>query len=192
MTALKLVFAGSLGTETATAIRAISEIKPLPAEVRPLDHRHLDNGWTPVAMDHGMLTLGDGRTLHLYGTPAGLRFDFPGPIIAQGALGAVLLMDNSRPDPLADLAVCLQAFQSLAVAGAVAIGVGRMNHHPRPALDDYAGALARLRIVAPVLPLDPRDRRDVLRLLQVLFRQIEAMNGDGGTAGPAASAQGPP
>jgi len=173
---LKLVFAGSMGAGKTTAIRAISEIEPITTEVQNTDFVEFDKEETTVAMDYGELTLQGGEKLRLYGTPGQMRFQFMWPILASGALGAVLLIDNSRPDPLADLELYLEAFRSLADAGAAVVGVGRMDRCPQPSLEDYAERLAQLDIVVPVMPADVRRRDDVLDILEVLFQQIEATN----------------
>ncbi|MHB8253488.1 MAG: GTP-binding protein [Acidiferrobacter sp.] len=171
---LKLVFVGSMGAGKTTAIRTISEIEPITTDVYNTDQAEFDKDETTVAMDYGELTLQGGETLRLYGTPGQERFDFMWPIVADGALGAILLIDNSRPDPLADMEIYLQAFRSLADAGAVVVGVGRMNICPQPSLDAYAERLEQLSVLVPVMPADVRERRDVLDVLEVLFQQIEA------------------
>ncbi len=176
---LKLVFAGSMGAGKTTAIRAISEIAPITTEASNTDHTEFDKEETTVAMDYGEITLATGEKLRLYGTPGQARFGFMWPILAAGALGAIILIDNSRPDPLADLEVYLGAFRPLADAGAAVVGVGRMDRYPQPSLEAYAERLGELDIVVPVMPTDVRRRDDVLEVLEVLLQQIEATCGDG-------------
>lgn len=170
----KLVFVGSMGAGKTTAIRTISEIEPITTDVYNTDQAGFDKDETTVAMDYGELTLQGGEVLRLYGTPGQDRFDFMWSIVADGALGAVLLIDNSRPDPLGDMELYLRAFRTLADVAAVVVGVGRMNICPQPPLDAYAKRLERLNVLVPVMPTDVRERRDVLDLLAVLFQQIEA------------------
>ncbi len=188
---LKLVFAGSMGAGKTTAIGAISEIAPITTEAANTDRTEFDKEQTTVAMDYGEITLATGEKLRLYGTPGQVRFRFMWPILAAGALGAVILIDNSRPDPLADLALYVEAFRPLARAGAIIVGVGRMDRCPRPSLEDYADRLADLDIVVPVMPADVRRRDDVLNLLEVLLQHIEAtwaFGDDGGDGGLSFSA----
>ncbi len=88
------------GAGKTTAIRAISEIPSRP-------HRRLttaiasshEKATTTAALDYGEVTLSVGDKLRLYGTPVQLRFDFMWQILAESALGVVLLVDNSRPIP---------------------------------------------------------------------------------------------
>lgn len=171
---IKLVFAGSMGAGKTTAIRSISEIEPILTDVANTDRAEFDKTDTTVALDYGELTLGIGEKLRLYGTPGQVRFDFMWSIMAEGALGVVVLIDNSRPDPIADLEKYLGAFRELADAGAAIVAVGRMDTHPKPTLDDFATALDKLGLLVPVMPADVRRRQDVLDVLEVLFQQIEA------------------
>ena len=176
---LKLVFAGSMGAGKTTAIRAISEIEPISTEVENSDRTEFDKDHTTVAMDYGELTLRSGEKLGLYGTPGQVRFDFMWQIIATGALGIVVLIDNSRPDPLADLTRYLAAFRSHAQAGAVVVAIGRMETHPRPDLGDYSHRLEEMQLIIPMMPADVRNRADVIEVLEVLFHQIEATDDHG-------------
>lgn len=177
--ALKLVFAGSMGAGKTTAIRAISEIEPISTEVGNSDRSEFDKDETTVALDYGEVTLRSGDKLGLYGTPGQVRFDFMWQIVATGALGIVVLVDNSRPDPLADLTRYLSAFQSHAQAGAVVVAIGRMETHPTPNLSDYAQRLEDMHLIIPMMPADVRSRADVIEVLEVLFHQIEATDSGG-------------
>ena len=176
---LKLLFAGAMGAGKTTAIRAISEIAPITTEAANGDRAECDKDETTVAMDYGEITLATGEKLRLYGTPGQARFQFMWPILATGALGVVILIDNSRPDPLADLALYLDAFRTLADSGAVVVGVGHMDCCPRPSLEAYAERLAALDVVVPVMPADARRRDDVLEMLAILLQQIEATSAYG-------------
>ncbi len=171
---LKLLFAGAMGAGKTTAIRAISEIAPITTEATNGDFTECDKEETTVAMDYGEITLPTGEKLRLYGTPGQARFRFMWPILAAGALGVVILIDNSRPDPLADLELYIDAFRALADAGAVIVGVGHMESCPRPSLEAYAERLAALDVVVPVMPADARRHSDVVGMLEILLQQIEA------------------
>src|SRR5690606_37353134 len=110
----KLIFAGSMGAGKTTAIAAISEISPVRTDVENTDRASHQKATTTAAMDYGEVTLAGGDKLRLYGTPGQTRFDFMWKILGKGALGVIILVDNSRPDPLADLREYLQAFHEIA------------------------------------------------------------------------------
>lgn len=178
MSDVKLLFAGPMGAGKTTAIRAISEIDPISTEVENTDFAESSKAETTVAMDYGEITLDTGDMLRLYGSPGQKRFEFMWPLLAQGALGVVVLIDNSRPAPLADLDEYLSAFAPQIGAGRLVVAVGRLDTHPSPTLDDYVEAVARHGSFLPVIGADVRRRDDVVDILEVLFEQIETLAAD--------------
>ncbi len=169
----KIIFAGPVGAGKTTAIGAISDIPVVATEARATDDVALRKSRTTVAMDYGVIMLDGGGKLHLYGTPGQERFRFMWDILATGSLGVVLLMDNARPDPLADLRFYLDAFQDLVTGAAVVVGVTRTDMQPRPSIAAYqTWALAHgLRI--PILTVDARSREDIAMLLKVLLAMLD-------------------
>lgn len=169
----KIILAGTMGAGKTTAIAAVSEVPPIVTDVANTD-RSVDKALTTVGFDYGLLTLDNGDRIRLFGTPGQERFRFVWAVVAKGAVGLVILLDNSRPDPLADLKVYLDGFaQELANMPCV-IGVGRTESHPQPSLEDVSRVLEAQGHVFPILPVDVRQRDDVVLLLDVLLSQLEA------------------
>lgn len=176
MSEIKLLFAGPMGAGKTTAIRSISEIEPISTEVANTDFSESDKAETTVAMDYGELTLDTGDKLRMYGSPGQRRFEFMWPLLAEGALGVIVLLDNSRPDPLTDLREFIGAFRNQIDTGRVVVAVGRLENHPCPSLDDYLDAVAATGQFLPVVDADVRRRDDVIKVLEVLFEQIESVS----------------
>lgn len=168
----KILFSGTTGAGKTTAIRAVSETPPMSTDVRNTD-TGLSKEMTTVGLDYGELTLDNGDKLRLYGTPGQKRFDFMWTILSKGALGLVILIDNSQPDPLADLDMYLHGFKQLIADTACVIAVGRTESHPAPDLEQYASHLAARGILCPVLAADVRDAPQVVQLLELLLLQLE-------------------
>jgi uncharacterized protein len=170
---LKIVFTGTPGAGKTTAIAAISDVAPIVTDVANSDPG-LDKAVTTVGMDYGHVDLDEGVRVRLFGTPGQQRFDFMWRILVEQALGLVILIDNSRPDPLADLRVYLDAFADLLPRMNCAIGVGRTPDCAVPTLDDFADLLAERDLTIPILAVDVRERRNVLRLIDAILSQAEA------------------
>lgn len=168
----KILFTGTVGAGKTTAIASISEVDPIRTEVRNTDPtvRKLT---TTVGLDYGEVTLDNGTRLRLYGTPGQKRFDFMWSILAQGALGLVILIDNRQPEALDDLSTYLEGFSGLIAQTACVIGVGRMASHPTPTLEDFSIRMQEHGVVCPVVAADAVNAEDVRRLLHLLLLQLE-------------------
>ena len=173
MTEYKIVFTGSMGAGKTTAIGAVSETPPIVTDVTNNDASH-GKERTTVGLDFGQFTLDNGDRIRMFGTPGQSRFDFLWKILSKNALGMIILTDNSRPDPLADLRVYLEGFADDLDIMPCAIGIGRLGEHPSPSMDDYIEELARHNRVLPVLEVDVRKRDDVILLIDTLLAQLEA------------------
>jgi len=170
---LKIVFTGPPGAGKTTAITALSDEPPVSTDVVNHD-KSLGKSHTTVGMDYGLVALGEGEQVRLFGTPGQSRFDFMWQILTKDALGLILLLDNSRPDPLADLAEFAEALKTALATVACVVGVGRTESHEHPDLDAFADALSARGVLCPVLPVDVRRRDDVLMLVDAVLAQVEA------------------
>ena len=175
MTDYKIVFTGSMGAGKTTAIAALSDTPPVVTDVPSTDPAG-GKPMTTVGLDFGQVRLDSGEQVRLFGTPGQERFEFLWRILARKALGVVILVDNRRPDPVADVAAYLQVFRAELDTMACVIGVGRTETHPHPSVDDHADALAARGLALPVLPVDVRRREDVLLLVDTLLAQIEVQD----------------
>ncbi|MGJ7501697.1 GTP-binding protein [Variovorax sp. ZT5P49] len=169
----KILLTGTVGAGKTTAIGCVSDTSPVMTEVQNSD-TSIDKERTTVGLDFGQLTLDNGDRVRLFGTPGQARFDFLWKILVRNALGVIVLMDNSRPDPLGDLSTYMQGFAEALRTLPCVIGVGRMDAHPVPTLDDYAERLAATGRVFPILDVDVRSRADVILLIDALLMQLEA------------------
>lgn len=170
---LKIVIAGAMGVGKTTAIAAVSEKPPVSTEVRNNDTAAHDKAFTTVAMDYGELRSPDGNRLRLYGVPGQPRFSFMWPMIERGALGVMLLADDSREHAFEELRPFLKAFAQSIGAGRAVLGVGHLAAADPRALDRYVAELAVMGISIPVFTVDIRRRDDVLLLIDALFTQVE-------------------
>jgi signal recognition particle receptor subunit beta len=169
----KLVFTGSVGAGKTTAIGAISEVPPILTEARPTDEVGMRKSSTTVAMDYGELTLDGGLKLNLYGTPGQRRFDFMCHILTQGALGLVVLVNNSLPNPLEELDYYLNLNADFLKRQPAVIGVTHLDIAGSPDIGDYYQCLNERGEGWPVLRADARKRGDVVRLLDALLSVLE-------------------
>lgn len=169
----KIIFTGPVGAGKTTAIKTISDIDVVNTESRASDDVARRKETTTVAMDYGTLNLGNGQKIHLYGTPGQERFSFMWDILTIGGLGLVLLLDNDREDPLADLEFYIRSFSSFIEKNAVVVGVTRMDLNARPGLYSFQTKLSELGVKAPVFEVDARESADISTMLQALLAMLD-------------------
>jgi uncharacterized protein len=100
----KILVVGSFGVGKTTLIGSVSEIVPLRTEetmtVASMGVDDLaglqDKMTTTVAMDFGRITLNPSVVLYLFGTPGQRRFWDLWDGLADGAAGALVLVDTRR------------------------------------------------------------------------------------------------
>jgi len=173
MSDLKIIFAGPVGAGKTTAIGSISDVPPVTTDEIATDMTRKKKPQTTVAFDYGVMNLDGSEKIHLYGTPGQERFDFMWDILSKNALGLILLLDNSRKDPLRDLVFFLEAFNGFIDETALAIGVTQMDLSPGPPLAIYHRKLQELNRKAAVFEVDAREKRDVSLLVQALLFTID-------------------
>lgn len=174
MAEYKIIFTGPVGAGKTTAISALSDIPTVVTDEAASDMTMDRKERTTVAMDYGLMYLGDRERVHLYGTPGQERFDFMWDILTQGGLGLVLLIDNSRMEPFRDLHFFLDAFKDFIQRTAVTIGITRMDEKASPAIDDYHREISsRGWPPLPILEVDAREKSDVSLLVQSLLYSLD-------------------
>ena len=169
----KIIFTGPVGSGKTTAIQTMSDIPIVSTNEEASDMTKDRKPQTTVAMDYGRINIGKTEKIHLYGTPGQERFSFMWDILTNGALGLILLLDNSRDNPKQDLKFYLQSFQKFIQQGDVIIGVTRLDEKKSPTINDYRKWLNEFSVAAPVFTVDARERQDVSVLVQALLYSLD-------------------
>ncbi len=169
----KIIFTGPVGAGKTTAIQAMSDIPIVSTNEEASDMTKNRKSQTTVAMDYGRINIGEGEKIHLYGTPGQERFSFMWDILTKGALGLILMLDNSRDNPQQDLKFYTQSFKSFIEKGELIIGVTRIDDIQKPNINQYRHWLNELSIDAPVFGVDGRHQKDISSLVQALLYSID-------------------
>ncbi|NOQ63054.1 MAG: GTP-binding protein [Methyloprofundus sp.] len=174
MEKFKLVFTGSVAAGKTTAIQAISEVDTISTEVRPSEESILrQKPTTTIAMDYGQVTLEGNEKLHLYGTPGQRRFDFMCSILCEGALGLIILINNSHEDVFTELDYYLNLNAAFLSKNPAVIGVTHYDEVNTPSIKAYQQYLHERGDAWPVLRADARDINSVAVLIETLMFAME-------------------
>ena len=172
MQRLKIVFSGPMGAGKTQAIASLSDIPVVSTEVKNTDLDQHTKALTTVGMDYGELTLEGGTGIGLYGTPGQERFNFIWPILSQGALGVVILIDHSAEDPIKDLSNYIDTFQKM-YDGRIVIGVSQVDKMPERDTSIYRDWMDEKGLNLPLYPVDMRKKDDVLLLVETIIASLE-------------------
>ncbi|WP_437880132.1 GTP-binding protein [Pseudomonas sp. LRF_L74] len=179
---MKILFIGPMGAGKTTAISAVSDIPPITTEAENNDLESHAKATTTVAMDFGEIHLDNGETVALYGIPGQERFSFMWPVLAEGAMGAILLLDDGATGAREQLVTYLDAFPELVGRGALVIGVGHVRQGHGQVLAAYQDVLRQRGLALPLFTTDVRERHNVLLLIETLIANAEVNQLLDGTA----------
>ena len=171
----KFLFTGPPGVGKTTAIAAISDIEPVSTEMAASGELAERKETTTTALDFGEIRLADGEIIRLYGTPGQQRFEYMWRLLMDGAMGLIILLDNSRPEPLADLDMYVENFSDLIRSSGAAIGVTRTDDYPDPDISTYYQRLSQHDLMLPILDCDVRSSADMQLLMDVLISTLESI-----------------
>lgn len=169
----KVIISGPSGAGKSTAIAVISDTSLFGTDVKPSDRSYNQKPLTTVALDFGVIHVSEQERVHLYGTPGQERFGFMWEILSYGGLGLILLLDNSRSDPLRDLSFFLDTYEEFIGKTKIVIGVAHMALNPLPSLEDYHERLKDFGLNPALFEVDARNKNDLLILLQSLLFSID-------------------
>lgn len=162
-----------MGAGKTTAIASVSEIEPMSTDVMNTDNS-VDKEKTTVAFDYGEVSLSAEERLRIYGTPGQERFSFMWKVLSKGALGLIILVDDTRKDPFKDLSIYLENFSQLIEETACVVCISKTNKNNVARVNEFARYLASQGVICPVVPADVREKQDVLFVLELLLTQLYA------------------
>jgi uncharacterized protein len=170
----KILVVGAFGVGKTTLIGSVSEITPLRTEeIMTVASIGVDElaglegkTATTVAMDFGRITVSQQLVLYLFGTPGQRRFWDLWEGLAEGAVGALVLVDTRR---LGDSFEVLDQLETRSRGLPFAVVVNRFpgsKHHPPEELSEALD----LPPGTPVTDCDARDRASSARALITLVQ----------------------
>ncbi|WP_051414520.1 GTP-binding protein [Pseudoxanthomonas suwonensis] len=172
MTKMKLAFLGEPGSGKTTCIAALSDTPPVDTDVGCTDELAERKATTTVAMDFGVVDLGEHGRLDLYGLPGQSRFRFMFEVVRSGLVGVVLLVDASSPAGLDGFEETLRTYASDLRGLPCVVALNRSDDMD-PALPDACRTrLQAHRMLAPVIRVDARRREDAVCIAELILTML--------------------
>jgi uncharacterized protein len=174
----KILVVGAFGVGKTTLIGSVSEIAPLRTEetmttasVGVDDLAGLgEKKTTTVAMDFGRITVSPQLVLYLFGMPGQRRFWDLWEGLAEGAVGALVLIDTRRLEQSFEV---LDQLETHTAGLPFGVAVNEFPGSPWYGEDELADALD-LPSRTPVTSCDARDRAGSVKTLITLVEHALA------------------
>lgn len=164
----KILIVGPVGAGKTTAVHSISNNNHINTDVKASDVTTHQKTHTTVAMDYVPFTMDNGERVHVYGAPGQERFDFMWEILIKNSLGIVLLLNNTRENPLHDLKFFVNRFKNYVNDSQLMIGVTRTDLCTQPVVEEYRSVMQSMEAFIPIYKIDARKREDVSMLINSL------------------------
>jgi len=174
----RVVFVGPFGVGKTTAVRTISDIEVVAADVSTSERRaDLPNKTqTTVGFDYGEMKLGNGESIGLFGLPGQSRFDAVWQAVLPGASAVVLWLFGDNPLLAEELEHWLQALDGYVDMATLSVAITRLPEDPGEAEQRLAALreiFAAYNPVSPILSADPRLDNDVRLAVAIALAAVE-------------------
>ena len=173
MQTVKMVVTGPFNAGKTQFIRTVSEIDVVSTERKISSEAEKVKETTTVAMDFGRITVDEDLVLYLFGTPGQKRFDFMWEILSEGALGVILLIDDTAENPLQDLELYFDAFSQQLDNRTLVVGITRTDLNTDHDIEAYRNFISLHDRTIPLFSIDSRNKEEVKKLVRTLLYRID-------------------
>ncbi|VUD68977.1 hypothetical protein TDB9533_04340 [Thalassocella blandensis] len=170
----KIIFTGPMGAGKTTAIGSISDIPPVQTESFNNDQEVHSKATTTVALDFGQIKMDSEYVVNLYGTPGQERFSYMWDLLADGAMGVIILIDGSRDDAKDQLLNFTKHFAGISSSSPIIIGLGYHSNDVVWDSDTLSRTIYDEGYALPIFTVDVRAKEDVTLMVDTILCLIEA------------------
>ncbi|GAA1875469.1 GTP-binding protein [Myceligenerans crystallogenes] len=168
---VKVLVVGAFGVGKTTLIGSVSEIEPLRTEEQittasvGIDPGRPEKSTTTVALDFGRLTVSSEIALYMFGTPGQRRFWDLWAGLADGAVGALVMVDTRSIESSFEVLDQLELRTKMPFA----VVINQFPDSPQYPVERIRAALDLL----PTTPIVRCDARNKTSAAQALVQLVE-------------------
>lgn len=133
---------------------------------------------TPIRTDYGEIFIDNEDIIEIYDLPEQFKYKHIWEKILDISYGIIILIDNTRNDPIKDLNIYLDNFLPLIKKKNAVIGISKLNagndlSNKNLTFDDYFNELSKRNLILPIIAVDIGIKKDVVVLLETLVTSID-------------------
>lgn len=107
----KILILGPFNAGKTTLVQTLSEISMTTEREVTRPEEKAKKTKTTVAMDFGIVNLGNGYVVRLFGTPGQRRFSFMWRVLSKGIHGYILIIDSTDEESIMEGIRMLESFR---------------------------------------------------------------------------------
>lgn len=113
MKSFKIVVTGPFNSGKTTLVKTLCELSMTTERPLTREEEKRKKPSTTVGMDFGVIDLGDGYYVRIFGTPGQRRFSFIWHILAKSMHGYILMVDSTDESSIIEAQEMLEEFRSI-------------------------------------------------------------------------------
>ena len=174
----KVVLLGSPGSGKTTIVQTASQGCALKSDVSATDSVARDKLQTTVGIDYAEIQMGGVNTtpnckLKLFGTPGQIKFNFVWDMVGKNAEAFIVLLDMSRPEPLAYLIFYMKFLKSeLGKVSNIYCALTHCSKYKGSIINFIDSIEYRFPKFDGLYFVDSREKEDVCTMLEHIYPQI--------------------
>ncbi|MEM0445107.1 MAG: GTP-binding protein [Nitrososphaerota archaeon] len=167
MKSYKVIVTGPFNSGKTTLVKTLCELSMTTEREITRTEERTKKTTTTVGMDFGVVDLGDGYYVRLFGTPGQKRFSFVWHILAKGMHGYIMMVDSADESSILEAQEVLWEFRRTYPDTPYVIAANKQDIEDALSAEDirFAMNLGRDVVIVPSVAKSHESAWNVLRTL---------------------------
>ncbi|MDJ0274156.1 MAG: ADP-ribosylation factor-like protein [Nitrososphaerota archaeon] len=175
MKSIKVVIVGPFNAGKTTLVKTLSEISMTHDVEVTSPQERAKKRTTTVGMDFGIVNIGEGYVVRLFGSPGQPRFSFMWRVFMPGTDGVIFMVDSSDREALPEAAREFARARST-FSGLPMVVAANKQDVPDAMPPEVVRFVLDVPSTVPVIPCVATDRGMAWRVLGTLLEEVFRVN----------------